>query len=191
MDYFDSFINELNKKAFIPPGVVDLARNLVEVVPLPRGADFLRIGQRAIRIAFIQEGLIMVYRLYDGIEIPVDFRAEGRWVTDMKSFTDRTLSETGIKTLENSVLLVFSDTSIQALTDEDPKCALLLKNVYDNISLTKVVQHGVDLRTLTATERYEKFVAENPRLANRIPLYYIAAHLGIRPQSLSRIRRHG
>jgi hypothetical protein len=30
---------------------------------------------------------------------------------------------------------------------------------------------------------------EKPELINRVPQYYIAAYLGIKPQSLSRIRK--
>ena len=42
---------------------------------------------------------------------------------------------------------------------------------------------------LDAKARYYKFMREKPGLINRIPQYYIAAYLGIKPQSLSRIRK--
>lgn len=35
---------------------------------------------------------------------------------------------------------------------------------------------------------YDVFVKENPQLVQRVPQYLIASYLGIKPQSLSRIR---
>ncbi|MFD0764404.1 hypothetical protein ACFQZI_06040 [Mucilaginibacter lutimaris] len=40
-----------------------------------------------------------------------------------------------------------------------------------------------------ATERYLNFFGRFPKLANRIPLSYLASYLGITQSSLSRIRR--
>jgi hypothetical protein len=50
-------------------------------------------------------------------------------------------------------------------------------------------QHSADLAMLNGKDRYYKFMKEKPHLINRIPQYYIAAYLGIKPQSLSRIRK--
>jgi CRP-like cAMP-binding protein len=45
-----------------------------------------------------------------------------------------------------------------------------------------------DLIALTAEERYEKLLTQTPQLLQQIPLYYLAALLGITPRHLSRIR---
>ena len=41
----------------------------------------------------------------------------------------------------------------------------------------------------THEERYESFVSEYSGLTQRIPQYLIASYVGVKPQSLSRIRR--
>ena len=41
-----------------------------------------------------------------------------------------------------------------------------------------------------ATERYLNFFTKFPKLANRIPLSYLASYLGITQSSLSRIRKN-
>ena len=46
-----------------------------------------------------------------------------------------------------------------------------------------------DLATLTAEQRYVKLVKESPNIIKHVPLKYIASYLGIKPESLSRIRR--
>jgi hypothetical protein len=40
----------------------------------------------------------------------------------------------------------------------------------------------------TPEQRYARFVRTYPDLQQRIPQYYIASYVGVKPQSLSRIR---
>jgi CRP-like cAMP-binding protein len=42
--------------------------------------------------------------------------------------------------------------------------------------------------TLTAKERYERFLNESPQLIQQVPLKHIASYLGMSPETLSRIR---
>jgi len=43
----------------------------------------------------------------------------------------------------------------------------------------------------TPEERYYKLMEQNPKIFQRVPQYIIAQYLGVRPESLSRIRgRH-
>ena len=44
------------------------------------------------------------------------------------------------------------------------------------------------LITLTAEERYLELLERRPTLLLEVPLYLIASYLGIRPETLSRIR---
>ena len=41
----------------------------------------------------------------------------------------------------------------------------------------------------TAEERYEKVLVTAPWIVHRVPQRYLASYLGIKPQSLSRIRK--
>jgi hypothetical protein len=66
---------------------------------------------------------------------------------------------------------------------------LQFKNHLVQLVFFNITQHNADLAMLDAKARYYKFMRENPDLINRIPQYYIAAYLGITPQSLSRIRK--
>ena len=47
----------------------------------------------------------------------------------------------------------------------------------------------IDFLTLSATERYEKFLMDSPELVRRIPLYQLAKYLGVSSEALSRIRK--
>jgi predicted GTPase len=46
-----------------------------------------------------------------------------------------------------------------------------------------------DLATLSAEQRYKKLMVQHPEIIHNIPIQHIASFLGMKPESLSRIRR--
>ena len=155
---------------------------------LKKGDHFLEIGRINTELGFVEQGLAMYYRIINGEEIPVDFASEGNWCSYLKSFNDQTKADLGIKMLEDAILHCISFSDLQQLFIEQPKF-MALKTYYVEQSMMDMAQHSADLATLDARDRYYKFMREKPQLINRVPQYYIAAYLGIKPQSLSRIRK--
>jgi CRP/FNR family transcriptional regulator, anaerobic regulatory protein len=155
---------------------------------IAKNDHFLNFGEISRHVAFIGTGLAMHYRLHDGKEIPVDFTPEGEWLAYLSSFSQGTPSDMGIKALEDMRILKLSATNMQLLFQAQPKF-MALRSFYTELSFMSNAQHSADLAMLNGKERYAKFMKEKPDLINRIPQYYIAAYLGIKPQSLSRIRK--
>jgi len=153
-----------------------------------KGEHFLEIGKVNTSLGFIEKGLAMYYRIINDEEVPVDFAIEGNWASYLKSFNDQSPADLGIRMLEDSVLQCITFSSLQQLFIDHPKF-LALKTYYVEQSMMDMAQHSADLATLDARERYYKFMREKPQLINRVPQYYVAAYLGIKPQSLSRIRK--
>jgi CRP/FNR family transcriptional regulator, anaerobic regulatory protein len=158
-----------------------------EIKSFKKGEHFLREGTVNKSIGYIETGLAMYYRLVNGEEIPVDFAIETNWASDMKSFNAQIPSELNIKMLEDSVLHCLSFQSMLDLFAEQPRL-MALKSYYVEQSLADLARHSASLATMDAKRRYEQLVKEKPYLIHRVPQYYIAAYLGIKPQSLSRIR---
>ena len=46
-----------------------------------------------------------------------------------------------------------------------------------------------DLAILNAEQRYKKFITDKSSILQNVPVQYIASFLGMKPESLSRIRR--
>jgi CRP-like cAMP-binding protein len=185
---FSRLIAEIKTVGDFSASDLNLFISLLDRAVLAKGDHFLRIGQVSYHVAYIDSGLAMHYQLYDGVEIPIEFTRENQWLAYLKSFTNQTPAEVGLKILEDTVLFRLSAQNMQELFQRQPKF-MAMKNHYTELSLMAMATHGTDLVTLTAKERYYKFMKEKPGLVNRIPQYYIAAYLGIKPQSLSRIRK--
>lgn len=157
---------------------------------IAKNEHFLHFGEVSRHVAFIGSGLAMHYKLHDGLEIPIDFTPEEEWIAYLSSFSQGTPSDMGIKALEDMRILKLSATNMQLLFQAQPKF-IALKSFYTEVSFMSNSRHSADLAMLNGKQRYHKFVNEKPHLINRIPQYYIAAYLGIKPQSLSRIRKEG
>jgi CRP/FNR family transcriptional regulator, anaerobic regulatory protein len=93
-----------------------------------------------------------------------------------------------IKALEDTHLLTMSNTAMGELFSKQPKF-MALRSYYTELSFIRNTEHASNLATLNAKQRYYKFMKDQPALINRVPQYYIAAYLGIKPQSLSRLRK--
>jgi CRP/FNR family transcriptional regulator, anaerobic regulatory protein len=167
---------------------IEMITGILHEQTIAKNDHFLKIGEISRHVAFLGTGLAMHYKLYDGMEIPVDFTPEGDWVAYLESFTNGTPADTGIKLLEDSQVLALSATNMQLLFQAQPKFASL-KSFYTERSFMSNAQHSADLAMLSGKQRYHKFMNEKPHLINRIPQYYIAAYFGIKPQSLSQIRK--
>ena len=167
---------------------LELFFSLLDEFFIQKGDHFLNEGQISHHVAYIQSGLMMHYKIHDGIEIPIDFTPENQWLAYLKSFTTQTPADIAIKALEDTSLLRLSATNMQQLFQLQPKF-MGLKNYYTELSFMNYAQHGADLAMLTAKQRYYKFMQGKPDLINRVPQYLIAAYLGIKPQSLSRLRK--
>ncbi|GAO45444.1 hypothetical protein [Flavihumibacter petaseus] len=80
----------------------------------------------------------------------------------------------------------------KADADADAKTSLTQKDY--TIKLFQQVQEAYlervdDLANLTAEQRYLKLIRQSPAIIKNFPLKYIASWLGIKPESLSRIRK--
>lgn len=75
-----------------------------------------------------------------------------------------------------------------SLEPQFPSLVQLQRRFAEALYLAKE-QRELELATRTAGERYATFIAQHPGIEVEVPLYEIAAYLGVTPTQLSRIRR--
>jgi CRP-like cAMP-binding protein len=115
------------------------------------------------------------------------FAFEDWWLGDFESYYSGKPATTYIQMLEDSEVMVISKESFLKSEQEIPK----LKQWYSHKmprSTSASINRIVEMKTLTAEERYVNLLKKQPYIFQRIPLQYIASYLNIEPQSLSRMR---
>jgi CRP/FNR family transcriptional regulator, anaerobic regulatory protein len=145
-------------------------------------------GQVCHSVAFINQGCLRYFYLTDGEEKTGQFFFENAWYTDYESFLTGEPSKQNIQALEPSELLILSKTVLHELYETLPKFERFGRIMAENAYLGSR-KNNVSYLTLSPEERYQQLIRERPKLLERVSLKYIASYLGIKPESLSRIRK--
>jgi len=154
-----------------------------------KGDYFLRAGQVCREIGFIEKGLIRYYGTRDnGEEITWHFGKENEFTCNYQSFLNHSVSQRSIQCLEASVILVISYDNLQRIYKEVKEGEKFGRLACEYYYLQALNQIG-SMYTDEPEKRYLNFVRDYPDLQQRIPQYYISSFVGVKPPSLSRIRK--
>jgi CRP/FNR family transcriptional regulator, anaerobic regulatory protein len=161
---------------------------ILEIKKLKKNDLLLRIGQVCNFIIFIQMGCLRYFYIKDGEEITGQFFIENDWYTDFDSFIRLKPSEQSIQALEDCVCLLINKRKLEQLYIDFP--------VFERFGRIMTEQGFLGLYNtnkvaslLTSEERYLAFIKNQPSIVQRVSQHYIASYLGLKPQSLSRIRK--
>lgn len=137
---------------------------------------------------FILQGACYSYYVNEkGDTNAIQFALENYWITDAASYFSNESSVFNIQTIEPTRALLLNKENFEELCNSFP-----LYDKFFRILLQRTLG-GLHYRIAktnseNAELRYREFSKLYPHLVQRIPQYLIASYLGIKPQSLSRIR---
>lgn len=167
---------------------IDLIKANTQRVVLPKDEYFSEAGKTAKRLAFLQEGVMMIcYYNHKGEEVVHHFVDENHFVVDLESFNHQTASMIYVKAVIDCSLLTFTYKQWHELRSTIIGFDAIMEKITIKTLLDKVNTIRPML-SLDAKDRYQNFLKDYPNLVNRIPLVYVASFLGMTPSSLSRIR---
>ena len=153
-----------------------------------KGEHLLEAGNICRYVIFIETGLVRYYINQDGEEKTTYFNREDEFVCDYMSFLPQAPAWQNIQALEDTIVWVISHRDLQQFYKDVTNGERFGRLGIEEVFVQAILQIG-SLYTDTPDVRYTKFVATFPQLVQRIPQYYIASYVGVKPQSLSRIRR--
>ena len=147
------------------------------------------IGQYCKYLYFINKGSAQLYYINEkGEKVSIQFGIESYWMTDLYSFLTGKPGIYAVETLEDCELLLFNKSNYEEALDNIPFVDRYFRILTQNAYVA--MQYRITKTNSEAAEhRYQEFVQLFPHFVQRIPQYLIASYLGIKPQSLSRIRR--
>ena len=152
-----------------------------------KGTILLEQGATSVKSYFVIKGIIRYYYLIDGVEKTTDFFSEGDAV-EPSCVADRSPSKHYISCLEDCILSVGTPELENDINDKFPRLDKICRLVAEE-SLKKSREVLYNYKLTTPQERYEHLLRTRPDLIQRVPQYIIASYLGIKPESLSRIRK--
>jgi len=128
------------------------------------------------------------YKTEDGKEYTIQFAIKNWWISDYITLYTDDKSIVSIESLTHSKILVLDKNQVDTLYNEYPPFEAFQRKNFEKRTAT-LQKRILSLLTLSAAEKYNKFIQDYADFEKIIPNYQIASYLGITPQSLSRIRK--
>lgn len=168
---------------------IELILPLLTHRTVSKGDFMLQQNEVCRHIFFLGSGLVRMFYLDpSGNEISYRFTGVGQFFVDFQSFLTQQPSRYYWQALQDSELLLFPYAAIQQLYQRSPTWnqfgRLMAERVY--LQLNERVEM---LLFMNPEERYRFIVSTNPGLVNQVSLLHLSSYLGIKPESLSRIRK--
>lgn len=163
-------------------------QRVVQFVHLNKGEIFINEGAIANEIAFTNKGYLRVYYHFDGEEITRDITPLNTFATALPSFVSQTPSYEIISAITDCELITISRDHMDYLYSKYPKWERLGRRITEEM-FVESQRRIYSFITETAETRYKKLLKQYPEMVRDVPLKYIADYLGIKLQSLSRLRK--
>lgn len=157
-------------------------------ISLDEGTLLLREGDFAKNVYFIIAGAARLFFLTeDGSEVTLEFFFEKSFVASFSSFNSELPSNYCLETIEKSEFLKISKENIGRVYLEYPELHTLYLSGLEK-RLSDYIGRLRTLLSLDAKNKYLELMKKRPDVVQRVKQKYIASYLGIKPESLSRIR---
>ena len=151
--------------------------------------DHFLVRQNAISdyIYFLNKGVVRIYYRKLEKEVTEWIAMDEQFFLSLASFYMRAPSQLIIQTLEPSEIYGIHHNDLMSLVDKYRDVERLLRNMMTG-GFIMSQQRILSIQFESAQQRYEKLLAQQPNIIQRVPLSYIASFLGITSETLSRIR---
>ncbi|MFY7811144.1 MAG: Crp/Fnr family transcriptional regulator [Flavobacterium sp.] len=163
-------------------------KNLFKEQQLKKNEFFLQDSEKSSKIAFLGKGLVRYFVIRNGEESTFEFSKENEFIGDYGSFILRKTTNQYIQALEDCELLTIDYDDLQTIYNEFLNGNLLGRILIEH-RFTIMVENLVFVYKFTPEEKYQFFIKFYKDIIQRVPQYLIASYIGVKPQSLSRIRK--
>lgn len=183
----EKLLKYLSKYTVVTAELEEAIAKTTLIQEFKKGSMLLQAGSISRECYFVLKGCIRSYILKEGEEKTIEFYTEEQTVLP-SSYGKNTPSEHYLECLEESIVSVGNPSLEQEAFQAYPVLATLSRAIGE-VVLTQQQDAFADFRTSKPEERYLKLLENRPDLIQRVPNYQIASYLGIKPESLSRIRK--
>ena len=182
-----SFLDFLHAIQPLSPELTQAIKSATIREIVPAQHLLLRPGQVARRVYFLETGLVRGYTLLHGREVSSWFMQAGDFVISILSFFTQQPSEEYLELLEPAVVHSITHDELARLYRDFPAFNYHGRRLLEKYYVLSE-QRAQHLRARTAPERYVLLMQSFPTVFQRVALHHIASHLGMAPETLSRLR---
>jgi CRP-like cAMP-binding protein len=185
----DNLSNLFDNYLKLTDSEIEFCRPYFELHSAPKNTLIEEENRVPRHLYFVTKGFMRLF-YYDsnGDEVTTLIVSPNRFVTSFTNFIHEQKSNENLECITNCEFYKIERSKLVELIDKSESIKKLSLSIFEqSVAITQVRVN--DFATLTAELRYKKLVEQQPELIQNVPIQYIASYLGIKPQSLSRIRK--
>lgn len=156
---------------------------------IPAKEALMNPGRPFDKIYFITDGMIRVYTIYKEIDYTIDFYVKGKFILDWKGGNEQIESAYYYESLFPTKGWYWNREEFVKLMQDHSSCLITRRFFAESLYLQQV-DRLLTFQSENLKEKYLHLLKNHGDLINIVPQYYIASYLGVKPQSLSRIKRN-
>lgn len=153
---------------------------------IKKGTILLKEGQKSKESYFVLKGCLRTYYILDGEERTTAFYTEMDALTP-PCVINKTPSEYYVSCIEDSILLISNSDMEVEVNSKFPKFDIMCRMLSEELLAKERIDFD-EFKTSSPEQRYLNLIQKRPDLIQRVPQHQLASYLGIKPQSLSRLR---
>lgn len=184
---YEMLMQRLSSSVDITPEDRETLKRFYHPVSFPKHHVITKLGEIEDYQYFITDGFARTYFKSDGLEITTRLGKSDQFISAQHSYVKRVPSLEVLESITTIKGLRIHYSDLKKMYELDEKWIRASLHIMESA----VIDQNERMRQLTmlsAKERYELLVNESPTLLQNIALRYIASYIGIKPESLSRIR---
>ena len=162
---------------------------LFEPFELKKGEHFYSAGEIPKYSPFIIKGCMRKYFINnDGEEQIIFFAEEGWFAGEVQCMRTNTKTQMYLQALEDCEILGINIKNVGIAMDKFPEYRKFFDLRYP-LEHNRLIQESIRLRSESPEDLYKWLLETRPSIIQRVPQHYIANYLGMRAETLSRIRK--
>ncbi|WP_184542037.1 Crp/Fnr family transcriptional regulator [Mucilaginibacter sp. FT3.2] len=182
-------LNLISQKVSLTEADIDLCKTSFEPVLFPKNRIIEEAGTTPQYLYFVIKGFMRLFHYNEnGDEVTTHINCPPGFLTSYSHFINQTQTNENVECITECELLRITKSNLDLLTSQSTAFKDFSIQVFQQ-SITYNETRSKELATLTAEQRYKKLIENYPGIIHHVPVQYIASFLGMKPESLSRIRK--
>jgi CRP/FNR family transcriptional regulator, anaerobic regulatory protein len=154
----------------------------------PKGYILEKENSLTQKLYFTVSGILIAVNHDAGEEVVTQIAGANNFITSFVAFIQGSVSTETIKCISNCAVLSITKENYDKLHSESTFWSSFCRGV--NESMISAYQERIkEMLVLSADKRYLKLLSHRPEIVQNLPVQYIASYIGVKPESLSRIRK--
>ncbi|MDI6401765.1 Crp/Fnr family transcriptional regulator [Balneolaceae bacterium ANBcel3] len=149
----------------------------------------VEMGKTNRQAFFVNSGYLRYFTVLEsGEEVIIHLYAPNTFAASLESFFSGMPAEGYIETITECDLWVISNSDLEKLYSTSQKWQYFGRKLMESFLIEKE-QRIIDQLSLSGREKYMKLLQSHPEIIQHVQVQYLASFLGLKPESLSRIRK--